>query len=49
MNNRACDTDLLDTVSKRVMVGDGAMDTQLQKADLWLDAVEAKYVRLQSG
>jgi 5-methyltetrahydrofolate--homocysteine methyltransferase len=81
VNDRAYDTDLLDTLSKRVMVGDGAMGTQLQAADLALDdfnnlegcneilnetrpdvlkvhrnyfeagpdAVETKYVRLQSG
>jgi 5-methyltetrahydrofolate--homocysteine methyltransferase len=56
VNDRAHDTDLLDTLSQRVMVGDGAMGTQLQAADLTLDdfaacadAVETKYVRLQSG
>jgi 5-methyltetrahydrofolate--homocysteine methyltransferase len=81
VNDRAYDTDLLDTLSKRVMVGDCAMGTQLQAADLALDdfnnlegcneilnetrpdvlkvhrnyfeagpdAVETKYVRLQSG
>ena len=37
VNDRAYDTDLLDTLSKRVMVGDGAMGTQLQAADLTLD------------
>jgi hypothetical protein len=31
------DTDLLETLSQRVMVGDGAMGTQLQDADLSLD------------
>lgn len=31
------DTDLLDVLSQRVMVGDGAMGTQLQAADLTLD------------
>ncbi|MGV0652707.1 methionine synthase [Mycolicibacterium thermoresistibile] len=31
------DTDLLETLSRRVMVGDGAMGTQLQAADLTLD------------
>jgi 5-methyltetrahydrofolate--homocysteine methyltransferase len=31
------DTDLLATLSKRVLVGDGAMGTQLQAADLTLD------------
>jgi 5-methyltetrahydrofolate--homocysteine methyltransferase len=36
-NGRAYDTDLLDTLSQRVMVGDGAMGTQLQAADLTLD------------
>jgi hypothetical protein len=30
-------TDILATLSKRVMVGDGAMGTQLQDADLSLD------------
>ena len=55
VNDRAYDTDLLDTLSKRVMVGDGAMGTQLQAADLSLDdfeagadAVDTKYVWLQS-
>jgi 5-methyltetrahydrofolate--homocysteine methyltransferase len=33
----AYDTDLLDTLSKRVVVGDGAMGTQLQAADITLD------------
>jgi 5-methyltetrahydrofolate--homocysteine methyltransferase len=85
VTDRAYDTDLLDAMSKRVLVGDGAMGTQLQAVDLTLDdfnnlegcneilndtrpdvpdvietihrnyfeagadAVEAKYVRLQSG
>ncbi len=31
------DTDLLDAASRRVLVGDGAMGTQLQAADLTLD------------
>jgi 5-methyltetrahydrofolate--homocysteine methyltransferase len=31
------DTDLLETLSERVVVGDGAMGTQLQAADLTLD------------
>jgi hypothetical protein len=31
------DADILETLSKRVMVGDGAMGTQLQDADLSLD------------
>jgi 5-methyltetrahydrofolate--homocysteine methyltransferase len=44
-NHHAYDTDILDTLSQRVMVGDGAIGTQLQDADL----VETKYVRLQSG
>jgi hypothetical protein len=35
--NPRYDTDLLETSSKRVMVGDGAMGTQLQAADLSLD------------
>jgi 5-methyltetrahydrofolate--homocysteine methyltransferase len=81
-NNPTHDTDVLDTLAKRVMVGEGAMGTQLQAADLTLDdfndlegcneilneprpdvieqihrnyfeagadAVETKYVRLQSG
>jgi hypothetical protein len=43
-NNHAYDTDVCETLSKRVMVGDGAMGTQLKTADL----VETKYVRLQS-
>jgi 5-methyltetrahydrofolate--homocysteine methyltransferase len=33
----AYDTDLLTTLSKRVVIGDGAMGTQLQAADLTLD------------
>ena len=37
MNDRTYDTDLLDALSKRVVVGDGAMGTQLQAADLTLD------------
>jgi 5-methyltetrahydrofolate--homocysteine methyltransferase len=82
VTDRAYDTDVLDTLSKRVMVGDGPMGTQLQAAVLTLDdfnnlegcneilnetrpdvieqthrnyfeagadAVETKYVRLQSG
>jgi 5-methyltetrahydrofolate--homocysteine methyltransferase len=49
VNKHACDTDLLDTLSKRLAVGDGAMSRQLHAADLSLDAVETKYVRLQSG
>ncbi len=77
-NDRTYGTDLLDVLSTRVMVGDGAMATQPQAADLTLDdfnnreggieilddtrpyileqihrafleAGEAKYVRLQSG
>jgi 5-methyltetrahydrofolate--homocysteine methyltransferase len=36
-NDHAYDTDLLDTLAQRVMVGDGAMGTQLQAADLTLD------------
>jgi 5-methyltetrahydrofolate--homocysteine methyltransferase len=37
VNDRGYDTDLLDTLSQRVMVGDGAMGTQLLAADLTLD------------
>ena len=54
-NDTGYDTDLLQTLSERVVVGDGAICTQLQAADLSLtisttgaDAVETKYVRLQS-
>jgi 5-methyltetrahydrofolate--homocysteine methyltransferase len=36
-NEHQYDTDLLDTLSQRVVVGDGAMGTQLQAADLTLD------------
>jgi 5-methyltetrahydrofolate--homocysteine methyltransferase len=36
-NKPAYDTDLLDALSRRVVVGDGAMGTQLQAADLTLD------------
>jgi 5-methyltetrahydrofolate--homocysteine methyltransferase len=39
VNKRAYDTDLLDTLSKQLMVGDGAMGTQLQVAGLTLDDV----------
>jgi hypothetical protein len=53
---RSYDTDILDTLSQRVMVGDGAMSIQLPDADLTstisttgAEAVETKYVRLQSG
>jgi methionine synthase I (cobalamin-dependent) len=56
VNKHAHDTDVLDTLSRRVMVGDGALGTQLQAVDLWLEvltacaeAVQTKYVRLQSG
>ncbi len=34
---RRYDTDLLETLSQRVVIGDGAMGTQLQAADLTLD------------
>ncbi|MBV9512711.1 MAG: homocysteine S-methyltransferase family protein, partial [Mycobacteriaceae bacterium] len=34
---RAYDTDLLSALSEKVMVGDGAMGTMLQAADLTLD------------
>jgi 5-methyltetrahydrofolate--homocysteine methyltransferase len=36
-NDTGYDTDLLETLSQRVVVGDGAMGTQLQAADLTLD------------
>ena len=36
-NDHSYDTDLLEALSQRVMVGDGAMGTQLQAADLTLD------------
>ena len=36
-NEHRYDTDLLDTLSQRVVVGDDAMGTQLQAADLSLD------------
>ncbi|MFZ3346382.1 MAG: hypothetical protein WA622_03925 [Mycobacterium sp.] len=36
-NDHAYDTDILETLSQRVVVGDGAMGTQLQTADLSLD------------
>ncbi|OBJ57421.1 methionine synthase [Mycobacterium sp. 1423905.2] len=36
-NQTHYDTDLLDVLSQRVVVGDGAMGTQLQAADLTLD------------
>lgn len=37
VNPRRYDTDLLEILSTRVLVGDGAMGTQLQAADLTLD------------
>ena len=36
-NDLRFDTDILDVLSQRVMVDDGAMGTQLQAADLTLD------------
>jgi 5-methyltetrahydrofolate--homocysteine methyltransferase len=36
-NKHRYDTDILDTLAQRVVVGDGAMGTQLQAADLTLD------------
>jgi methionine synthase I (cobalamin-dependent) len=36
-NDTGYDTDVLETLSQRVVVGDGAMGTQLQAADLSLD------------
>jgi 5-methyltetrahydrofolate--homocysteine methyltransferase len=54
----AYDTDLLDTRSKRVMVGDEMLNEARPEAietihrncfEAGADAVEAKYVRLQSG
>ena len=48
VNDRAYDADLLDALSARVMVDDGAMGTQLLN-ETWPHAVETKYVRLQSG
>ena len=36
-NEHRYDTDILDTLAQRVVVGDGAMGTQLQSADLTLD------------
>lgn len=36
-SNHGYDTDILEALSQRVMVGDGAMGTQLQAADLTLD------------
>jgi 5-methyltetrahydrofolate--homocysteine methyltransferase len=36
-NDAGYDTDLLETLSQRVVVGDGAIGTQLQAADLTLD------------
>jgi hypothetical protein len=38
-NDYDYDTDILETLSKHVMVGDGAMGTQLQDADLSLEDV----------
>ena len=38
-NDRAYDTDLLDALSQRVLVGEGAMGTRLQAADPSLDDV----------
>jgi methionine synthase I (cobalamin-dependent) len=36
-NEHRYDTDILDVLAQRVVVGDGAMGTQLQAADLTLD------------
>jgi methionine synthase I (cobalamin-dependent) len=36
-NEHRYDTDILDTLAQRLVVGDGAMGTQLQAADLSLD------------
>ena len=36
-NEQHYDTDLLEVMATRVVVGDGAMGTQLQAADLTLD------------
>jgi 5-methyltetrahydrofolate--homocysteine methyltransferase len=36
-NEHRYDTDILDTLAQRVVIGDGAMGTQLQAADLTLD------------
>jgi 5-methyltetrahydrofolate--homocysteine methyltransferase len=36
-NQHPYDTDLLDTLSRRVMIGGGATGTQLQAAELTLD------------
>jgi methionine synthase I (cobalamin-dependent) len=36
-NEHRYDTDILDALALRVVVGDGAMGTQLQAADLTLD------------
>jgi 5-methyltetrahydrofolate--homocysteine methyltransferase len=44
-NDRKYGTDLLDVMSTRVMVGDGAMATRLQAAAVAV----TKCVRLQSG
>ena len=41
-NDRTYDTDLLDVLSTRVMVGDSAMGTQPQAADLSLDGFNLK-------
>ncbi|EUA42107.1 putative 5-methyltetrahydrofolate--homocystein methyltransferase MetH domain protein [Mycobacterium xenopi 4042] len=41
VNDHAYDTDLLDALAERVMVGDGAMGTQLQAAELTLDDFRA--------
>lgn len=37
VSDRAFDTSLLDTLQRRVVIGDGAMGTMLQAADLTLD------------
>jgi hypothetical protein len=52
VNDRAYDTDLLDTLSKRVVVGDGEGCNEILRRNYLqagADPVETKYVRLQSG
>jgi len=41
VNKRACDTDLLDTLSKRVVMGGGAMSSrdEIRSAANWLSLV----------
>ncbi len=48
-DTRRYDTDLLETLSQRVVLGDGAMGPQLQNSTTGAGAAGTKYIRLRSG